>query len=49
VRADLAVAEAMALVADAFAAIRHVGAETSRERSAHLARIILDGIRSQAR
>ena len=35
----------MALVAGAFAAIRHAGAETSRQRSAHIAQIILDGLR----
>ena len=45
VRPDLTVDEVMALVAGAFAAIRHADAETSRERSAHLAEIILDGIR----
>lgn len=44
-RRDADVDEVMALVAGAFAAIRHAGAETSRERSAHLARIILDGLR----
>ncbi|MEU9831696.1 helix-turn-helix domain-containing protein [Streptosporangium sp. NPDC048047] len=49
VRPDLAADEVMALVAGAFAAIRHAGAETSRERSAHLARLILDGLRPQAR
>jgi AcrR family transcriptional regulator len=45
VREDLTVDEVMALVAGAFTAIRHAGAETSRERSAHLAQIILDGLR----
>jgi len=45
VRSDLGVEEVMALVAGAFAAIRHAGAETSRERSAHIARLILDGLR----
>ena len=45
VRKDLTVEDLMALVAGAFAAIRHAGAETSRERSAHIARIILDGLR----
>jgi AcrR family transcriptional regulator len=49
VRHDLTADEVMALVAGAFAAIRHAGAETSRERSAHLAQIILDGIRPQLR
>jgi AcrR family transcriptional regulator len=47
VRHDLTVDEVMALVAGAFAAIRHAGAETSRERSAHIAQIILDGLRPQ--
>ncbi|RKN40038.1 TetR/AcrR family transcriptional regulator [Streptomyces hoynatensis] len=45
VRPDLTADELMALVAGAFAAIRHAGAETSRTRSAHLAGLILDGIR----
>jgi AcrR family transcriptional regulator len=49
VRDDLTAEEAMALVAGAFAAIRHAGAETSRERSAHLAQVILDGIRPPRR
>jgi AcrR family transcriptional regulator len=49
VRDDLTTEEAMALVAGAFAAIRHAGAETSGERSAHIAQIILDGIRPQPR
>jgi AcrR family transcriptional regulator len=44
-RRDATLDEVMALVAGAFAAIRHAGAETSRERSAHLAQIILDGLR----
>jgi AcrR family transcriptional regulator len=48
-RRDADVDEVMALVAGAFAAIRHAGAETSRERSAHIARIILDGLRPQPR
>jgi AcrR family transcriptional regulator len=47
VRPDLTVNEVMALVAGAFAAIRHAGAETSGERSAHIAQIILDGLRPQ--
>jgi AcrR family transcriptional regulator len=47
VRPDLTVDEVMALVAGAFAAIRHAGAETSRQRSAHIAQIILDGLRPQ--
>jgi AcrR family transcriptional regulator len=45
VRPDVTVDEVMALVAGAFAAIRHANAETSQERSAHLAQIILDGLR----
>ena len=49
VRHDLTVEEVMALVAGAFAAIRHAGAETSRKRSAHIAQIILDGLRPQPR
>ena len=44
-RPDLTVDEVMALVAGAFAAIRHAGAEASRKRSAHIAQIILDGLR----
>ncbi|WP_262402608.1 TetR/AcrR family transcriptional regulator, partial [Actinomadura sp. CNU-125] len=42
VRPDLAVEEVMALVAGAFAAIRHADAETRPERAAHIAQIILD-------
>jgi AcrR family transcriptional regulator len=49
VRPDLTVDEVMALVAGAFAAIRHANAESSRERSAHIAKIILDGLRPQPR
>lgn len=49
VRHDLTVEEVMALVAGAFAAIRHAGAEASRKRSAHIAQIILDGLRPQPR
>jgi AcrR family transcriptional regulator len=45
VRDDITAEELMALVAGAFAAIRHAGAETSPERSAHIARLILDGLR----
>jgi AcrR family transcriptional regulator len=48
-RRDATVGEVMALVAGAFAAIRHAGADTSRRRSAHLARLILDGLRPQPR
>lgn len=47
VRDDVDVDDVMALVAGAFAAIRHAGAEPSRERSAHIGRIILDGLRPQ--
>jgi AcrR family transcriptional regulator len=49
VRADVTVEEVMALVAGAFAAIRHAGADTSRRRSAHIAQIILDGLRATGR
>jgi AcrR family transcriptional regulator len=49
VRGDVTVEEVMALVAGAFAAIRHAGAETSRHRAAHIAQIILDGLRPQPR
>jgi AcrR family transcriptional regulator len=49
VRHDLTADEAMALVAGAFAAIRHANAETSRKRSAHIAQLILDGLRPQPR
>jgi AcrR family transcriptional regulator len=45
VRGDVNVEEVLALVAGAFAAIRHVGAENSRERSAHITQLILDGLR----
>lgn len=45
VRHDVTVDDVMALVAGAFAAIRHANAETSLKRSAHLAQIILDGLR----
>jgi AcrR family transcriptional regulator len=45
VRPDATVDEVMALVAGAFAAIRHAGAETDPARSAHLARLVLDGLR----
>jgi AcrR family transcriptional regulator len=48
VRGDLTVEEVMALVAGAFAAIRHAGAESSRQRSAHIAQLILDGLQPQA-
>jgi AcrR family transcriptional regulator len=45
VRDDVTVEEVLALVAGAFAAIRHAGAEASRQRSAHIAQLILDGLR----
>lgn len=48
-RPDADVDEVMALVAGAFAAIRHAGAENDSERSAHIARIILDGLRTRPR
>lgn len=48
-RGDVTVEEVMALVAGAFAAIRHAGAEASRQRSAHIAQLILDGLRHQPR
>ena len=46
-RRDATADDVMALVAGAFAAIRHAGAETSRQHSAHIAQIILDGLRPQ--
>lgn len=49
VRPDLTADEVMALVAGAFAAIRHTGAETNRKRSAHIAQLILDGLQPQSR
>jgi hypothetical protein len=45
VRRDATAEELMAVVAGAFAAIRHAGAETDRRRSAHLAELMLDGLR----
>jgi AcrR family transcriptional regulator len=48
-RSDVTVDEVMALVAGAFAAIRHANAEASPARSAHLAQIILDGLRPRCR
>ncbi len=48
VRPDVTVDDVMALVAGAFSAIRHAGAETSESRSAHLAEIILDGLRPRS-
>jgi AcrR family transcriptional regulator len=47
-RPDVTVGEVMALVAGAFAAIRHAGAEASPDRAAHLAQLILDGLRPQS-
>jgi AcrR family transcriptional regulator len=47
VRDDVTVDEVMALVAGAFAAIHHAGAHTDPARAAHLAEIILDGLRTQ--
>lgn len=49
VREDLTAEEVMALVAGAFAAIRHAGAETNHNRSTHIAQLILDGLRPQLR
>ena len=49
VRHDVTADEVMAIVAGAFAAIRHADADTSRERSAHIAQIILDGLRPPSR
>jgi len=49
VRGDVTVEEVMALVAGAFAAVRHAGAETSRQRAAHIAQLILDGLRPRPR
>ena len=48
VRGDVTVEEVMALVAGAFAAVRQAGGETSRQRAAHIAQLILDGLRPQA-
>ncbi|MEU8303500.1 helix-turn-helix domain-containing protein [Actinomadura sp. NPDC048955] len=45
VRDDVTADEVMALVAGAFAAIRHAGAETDQRRSARIAQLILDGLR----
>ncbi|MGC4952248.1 TetR/AcrR family transcriptional regulator [Actinomadura citrea] len=47
VRDDVTADDVMALVAGAFAAIRHAAAETSPDRAAHIARLILDGLRPQ--
>lgn len=48
VREDVTVAEVMALVAGAFAAIHHADAQMSPARSSHIAEIILDGLRRTA-
>lgn len=48
VRTDVTVDEVMALIAGALAAIKHSGAEADAQRSAHLARLILDGLRAGA-
>ncbi|NUT96587.1 MAG: TetR/AcrR family transcriptional regulator [Saccharothrix sp.] len=45
VRPDVTVDEVMALVAGTFAAIRHAGADTDPGRAAHLAQVVLDGLR----
>ncbi|GGK87605.1 TetR family transcriptional regulator [Planomonospora parontospora subsp. parontospora] len=45
VRHDVTADEVMAIVAGAFAAIRHAGEDAGQERSAHIAGIILDGLR----
>ncbi|GAA4381139.1 TetR/AcrR family transcriptional regulator [Actinomadura verrucosospora] len=49
VRDDVTADEVMALVAGAFAAIRHAGAETDPDRSARIAQLILDGLRPPTR
>jgi AcrR family transcriptional regulator len=49
VRGDVTIEEVMALVAGAFAAIRHAGVEAGRQRAAHIAQLILDGLRPQPR
>jgi predicted methyltransferase MtxX (methanogen marker protein 4) len=49
VRGVVTAEEVMALVAGAFAAIRHAGAEAGSQRSAHIAQLILDGLRPQPR
>jgi AcrR family transcriptional regulator len=46
-RSDVTAAEALALVAGAFGAIRHAGAEADPGRSAHLAELVLAGLRSR--
>ncbi|MEU9841772.1 helix-turn-helix domain-containing protein [Actinomadura sp. NPDC048032] len=49
VRDDVTADEVMALVAGAFAAIRHAGAEADPDRSARIAQLILDGLRPPTR
>jgi AcrR family transcriptional regulator len=44
VRDDVTADDLMALVAGAFAATRHASAEAGSERSAHIAKLILDGL-----
>ncbi len=44
-RTDITPDEAMAVVAAAFAAIRHLGAEIDHARATHIAQLILDGLR----
>ncbi|MGW3542649.1 TetR/AcrR family transcriptional regulator [Nocardia niigatensis] len=48
VRGDVTADELMALVAGAFAAIHHADAQINPARSAHIGRIILDGLRPPA-
>ncbi|AYF79315.1 TetR/AcrR family transcriptional regulator [Nocardia yunnanensis] len=48
VRDDISVADVMALVAGAFAAIHHANAQTSPARATHLASVILDGLRPRS-
>jgi AcrR family transcriptional regulator len=45
IRPDVTADDLLALVAGAFAAIRHANAETSRPHSTHLVHLILDGLR----
>ncbi|MFF3575154.1 TetR/AcrR family transcriptional regulator [Nocardia jiangxiensis] len=49
VRDDVTAGEVMALVAGAFAAIQHAGAQSNPTRSAHIGKIILDGLRPPSR
>lgn len=48
-RPDATADEVMALVAGAFGAIRHASAEHDHQRSAHIAQLILDGLRPRPR